>query len=407
MNDTNIEPISHILSGKQIAIVCGGGIAAIEMPRVARELRRHGAAVQFFITQKCLQFVGMTSLEWSSQNPVVLEPTGLSEHVCTGMDAVLVAPATADLLAQARYGLCNNGATTLIQSAFGKEIPIGFVPTMHQSMWNSPIIQDNCDVLGKMKNVFFLQGRKEEYKEKIPDPAKLALIFAHYVNKLAHTKPSVLISLGSTRVMLDSVRCLSNLSTGKLGWEAVKLFYGMGHKIHAVVSQTNFEIEPLQDLLLHRYENYSEIYDFFKSLNVSQIDGFFHFLAASDYLSPHQKTIKLSSDKENQTFTLKKASKIRDLENIRQIPYKFLCKLTSNDDTKSQMNVKKFIQLNHAQSLLWNTSQGAWNNPVHQGFFVTKHKNTFDFEPVAGKKEIALKIYKEFMASNHQKKGNL
>lgn len=410
MNDTNIEFTSQILNGKHIALVCGGGIAAIEMPRVARELRRHGATVQFFVTQKCLQFVGMTSLEWSSQNPVVVEPSGLSEHVCTTTDAVLVAPATADILSQARYGLCPNGAATLIQSAFGKRIPVGFVPTMHCSMWDSPMIQDNCERLKTLQNVFFINGRKEEHKEKLPPPSRLALIFAHYVNKLTQksvqTRQSLIVSFGGTRAMIDSVRSLSNLSTGKLGWETTKLFYGMGHNVVAVAAQTNFEIETLQDLSLYQHENYIEMYDFFKNLNVSHINGLFHFLAASDYLPVNFKNLKICSDKQNQTLKLKKAPKIRDLPNIQQIPYKFLCKLTSNDDTKSQMDVKKFMQLHHAQSLLWNTPQGAWDNDVHRGFFVTQHENNFNFESVAGKKEIAQKIYTEFMAFEHQQ-GNM
>lgn len=397
MNDISVEHISQILQGKKIAIVCGGGIAAIEMPRVARELRRHGANVQFFVTQRCLDFVGVTSLEWSSQSPAITDASGLSEHICTS-DAVLVSPATANLISSVRHGLCQNSATTLIQSALGQNVPVIFVPTMHNSMFNSPIIQDNSNFLKSLKNVFFITPRQEENKAKILPPEHLALTVAHYINQYQNApNRSVLISVGSTRAMIDPVRCLSNLSTGKLGWETVKLFYGMGLNVTAIVGQTEFETYQYQDLNLLKFLNYEEIYECFKNLETRSIDGFFHFLAGIDYTPESVSNAKLDSSKDTLTLKLTQTKKIRTLENLRNIPYKFFCKLTSGDDQDTKENVVKFFKNSNANTLLWNTAQGAWNTDnTHHGNIVTKSNKKIIFKPVSGKQNISHVIYDEY-----------
>lgn len=99
MHDTSVQVNTDFLENQKISLVCGGGIASIEAPKLARELRRHGASVQFYITEACLKFVGLESLRWASQNEVILNPSGLVEHICTS-DAVVVAPATADLISK-------------------------------------------------------------------------------------------------------------------------------------------------------------------------------------------------------------------------------------------------------------------------------------------------------------------
>lgn len=399
MHDINVEPVSQILQNKKITLVCGGGIAAIEMPRVARALRRHGADVQFFVTKSCLDFIGLTSLQWSSQNPVIQESSGLSEHICTS-DAVIVAPATANLISSARHGLCQNSATTLIQSSFGQNKPVIFVPTMHESMLQSPIIHENINILKRLNNVVFIEPRHEEGKAKILPPDILALTCAHYINrhKLSSTE-NILISLGSTRVMIDPVRCLSNLSTGKLGWKTAKLFYGMGYTVSVVAGQTDFELQNYQNMILHKQSDYFEIYEYFKSLKTDSIKGFFHFLAGIDYAPESTNEKKLDSMTEKIHMTLKSVPKIRMLETIEEIPYKFFCKLTSHDDLKTKSRVMKFFRSSKIQSLLWNTVHEAWHSQFsHSGTLISYENKKLITQKIAGRTEIANAIYKTYVS---------
>ena len=219
LGDLAVRELSTSLSGCRITVCAGGGIAATELPRVARELRRHGAAVNFVVTETALKFIGSAALEWASGAPVVVNPTGLSEHIFDG-DALLVAPATADVLAKAAHGLCTDGVTTLLQSAFGQGKPVFFLPTMHDSMAHSPFVLKNVHSLSALHHVYFLEPRREEGKLKAPDPKRIALEISHRWNAARQfdgRAPRVALTYGGTRAAIDPVRCITNLSTGRLG----------------------------------------------------------------------------------------------------------------------------------------------------------------------------------------------
>ncbi|MBX9838721.1 MAG: hypothetical protein K2X69_10480, partial [Silvanigrellaceae bacterium] len=132
IKDTQVIKTSQFLLNTKITIIGGGGIAATELPKLARELRRQGAEAQFCITENCLKFIGIESLRWASNNEVIINPSGLAEHICTS-DALVISPATADLISKTSNGICSDGATTLIQSALGMNKTIIYCPTMHES----------------------------------------------------------------------------------------------------------------------------------------------------------------------------------------------------------------------------------------------------------------------------------
>src|SRR5437763_5938697 len=98
-DDLQVEPISDHLAGRQIALCVSGGIAAIESPRVARALRRHGAEVRGLMTEAATRFVTPLSLQWGCGRPVITLLSGAVEHLATD-DAIVVAPATLDLIAR-------------------------------------------------------------------------------------------------------------------------------------------------------------------------------------------------------------------------------------------------------------------------------------------------------------------
>ena len=251
LEDTNVEISSSYLKNMKVALVSGGGIAAIEVPKFVRELRRHGAKTEIFITENCLKFVGIESLRWASQNEVVQNPSGLSEHICTA-DAVVVLPATADLISKVSQGICCDGATTFLQSALGLKKTIIFCQTMHDSLANSPIIKQNIENLKKFPSVIFIEPRKEEGKQKLPEVKNLALTVSHHIHKeKKQLSDRVLITYGGSRVMLDPVRCLTNLSTGALGSEVSQLFYAMGYNLTILAANTIEKFPLLEGIEFH------------------------------------------------------------------------------------------------------------------------------------------------------------
>ncbi|KAB8027782.1 phosphopantothenoylcysteine decarboxylase [Fluviispira multicolorata] len=408
MEDTSVTLNSQFLSNTKITIVGGGGIAAIELPKLARELRRQGAEIQFCVTENCLKFIGLESLRWASRSEVIINPTGLAEHICTS-DAIVVTPATADIISKASNGICSDGATTLLQSALGQKKTIIFCPTMHESLSNSPIVDENKEKLKNIEGVYFTTPRQEEGKDKLPSPDILSINIAHIINKrklFLDNPKKVLITLGGTRALLDPVRCITNLSTGSLGIEVAKIFYSMGINLTLLAANTSREIPKYENAQLINLPNYTDMYDYLKEINENKYNGIIHLVAGSDFIPKSLSHSKISSKNENLRVDLVKAEKIIDLENLAKISFKAAAKLTSGEKEEGLKISNEMIRKKHLNALLWSSSNTAWNKKTeHSGVFVQNLDGISKEINVNGKKEMALQFYLSFIEYlKHKKK---
>lgn len=169
--DLQVEKISDELEGKRIALCVTGGIAAIETPKIARQLRRYGAEVRAYTTENALKFIGKMSLEWATQKSVVSELSGLAEHICLE-DLVLVAPATLNTINKIFYGIADNCVTSLVASALGMKKPVYIAPTMHGSLYNNLMLQENLKK-AETYGIKIIEPRFGENKAKIADTRKI------------------------------------------------------------------------------------------------------------------------------------------------------------------------------------------------------------------------------------------
>ena len=355
-SDTAVSQLSTALQGFRITICAGGGIAATELPRMARELRRHGAFVRFVVTENALRFIGLTSLEWASAQPVVLTATGLAEHVFDG-DAVLVAPATADLLGKAAAGICSDAVTTLLQSAFGLGRPVFFLPTMHESMARSPIVKRNVELLSALPHVHFLEPRREEGKLKAPDPREVALEICHRRNASRNFRgraPRVALTVGGTRASIDPVRCITNLSSGRLGIHLAEALYRQGLSLVLFRCQTHVALPRLAEAEVVDTAEFGALKVGLEALNGKVTSGIFHVAAVSDYVVESRSDGKLSSDAKELSFKLIRAPKLLALDNLREIPFRLACKLTTGDRAAGLEVARQFARKNDLSACLWN-----------------------------------------------------
>lgn len=208
----------HVLLG-----VCGG-IAAYKVPALLRLLTEAGHDVRVVPTRSSLEFVGQATWEALSGHPVttsVFDDVASVEHVRLGQqaDLVVVAPATADLLARAASGRADDllGAALLVARC-----PVLLVPAMHTEMWLHPATQANVATL-RERGVHVLEpdsGRltgPDTGPGRMPEPGDIAR------EALALTAPqdlagrTVVVSAGGTREPVDPVRFLGNRSSGKQG----------------------------------------------------------------------------------------------------------------------------------------------------------------------------------------------
>ena len=193
--------------------------------------------------------------------------------------------------------------------------------------------------------------------------------------------------------MIDPVRCVTNLSTGKLGWEVVKMFYSHGYNVHSIVANTIFERETLPELIEIEQKDYEEFYSYIKKLKTNSFSGLIHLVAASDF-TPETSETKISSKKDFKLlFT--RSQKIIELENIKKFPFKIICKLTDNEDDETLKKVKEYMQKNKFNKLFWNSHASSWKSSSHTGNFVSYVDKEFHLEKISGKKNIALKFLHE------------
>ena len=178
LSDHDVQSSSTALSGKRIALMISGSIAAYRCPDLIRELRKNGASVQVFASESALQFVTETTLEWTSLNPVVSSLSADAEHLESDypFDLFLVAPATYNSINKMACGIADSALSTALSCALGcleqKGTPILISPCMNGIMHNSILMES----MKKLHNlgVQFLKPRQEDGKNKLPEITELA-----------------------------------------------------------------------------------------------------------------------------------------------------------------------------------------------------------------------------------------
>lgn len=400
LHDLSVETKHLFLKNVKIGLVGGGGIAAIELPKIARELRRYGAQIKFYVTENCLRFIGREALEWASGAPVMVTPTGFADHICQD-DMVLVLPGTADLVAKLAHGICSDGASTYLQSAIGQKKLVLICPTMHKSLSESEFVKENFARVKKQDNAIILPPREEEGKLKAPDPQLLARLSSHYFNRKAleknKTKPArVLVTLGGSRVLIDAVRCLTNISTGKLGTHIVDELYCRGFEVDALVGQTEAVLKSQPGLTVYSEPNFDKMFQFLKAVKPDYYVGFFHVAALSDYLYKGDLNKKLSSKQPTLDLKLSAAPKMIELSNLQKITYRFACKLTETNEEAGLKIATDFMSKHRLNGILWNNASSAFQSATHDGILIIKSKKTTDEIRVSGKQNLARAMVAHF-----------
>jgi len=152
--------------------VCGS-IAAIEAPKLARELMRHGSEVICVMSKAARNIIQPQALECITGKRTITEITGMCEHIeyCGDydgkVDLLLISPATANTLSKIACGIDDSVITTFASTALGSGIPIFIAPAMHNSMYNNPYVSENLEKLKKNSNIKIIEPKVEEGKAKL------------------------------------------------------------------------------------------------------------------------------------------------------------------------------------------------------------------------------------------------
>ncbi|AIA02447.1 bifunctional phosphopantothenoylcysteine decarboxylase/phosphopantothenate synthase [Streptomyces noursei] len=215
----------------RVVLGVSGGIAAYKACELLRRLTESGHDVRVVPTASALHFVGEATWSALSGNPAgteVWESVHEVPHVRIGQaaDLVVVAPATADILAKAAHGLADDLLTNTLLTA---RCPVVFAPAMHTEMWENPATQENVATL-RRRGALVIEpavGRLtgvDTGKGRFPDPVEIfdlcRQVLARGAEGLSQDLAGrhVVVSAGGTREPLDPVRFLGNRSSGKQGY---------------------------------------------------------------------------------------------------------------------------------------------------------------------------------------------
>lgn len=217
-----------MLQGKTVVLGVTGGIAAYKMPNLASALVKLGCNVQVLMTQNATQFITAVTFETLTGNKALVDTFDRNfsfqvEHIAVAdqADLVMIAPATANVIAKLAHGLADDMLTTTVLAC---NCPKIVVPAMNTKMYENPVTQDNLNILRRYgwevvepASGYLACGAVG--KGKLPEPEALLQVILH---ELAHEKDmvgkKVLVTAGPTQEALDPVRCLTNHSSGKMGY---------------------------------------------------------------------------------------------------------------------------------------------------------------------------------------------
>jgi len=371
-SDLKVRLIGDHLNGLKIDFLVGGGIAAIESPRLIRELRRYGAEVRVILSSSAGEFVRPLVFEWASAQGVVIDLSGQAEHISQA-DAVVVSPATLNFLGKLANGLADCPASTSAQSVFGR-VPFFIQPSMHESLLDSPGYQSHVATLKNIPKVHFLQPKMEEEKAKSADPIDLVAEISHVMNLNAR---SVLVMAGPTRAYIDDVRYLSNLSSGRLGLLLGKDFYRRGFDVDLILGPT--ELELPRYLSVHRIETRNQMRQKAKELECLKSFAVRAFAAAIlDFEPSETLSGKLNSNKETWTIELKSTPKMID-ELIDPSAINIGFKLESGVNEETLLEQVKDLQTRTAcQWIVGNRLQDV-SRDQHRTLFYTPGEKVKEF----------------------------
>jgi phosphopantothenoylcysteine decarboxylase/phosphopantothenate--cysteine ligase len=236
------------LANKQIVLGVTGGIAAYKSADLVRRLREVGAIIRVVMTESAKQFITPLTMQAVSGHPVHDDLFDLHAEAAMGhielarwADVILVAPATADFMAQLANGEARDLLSTL---CIATKSPIALAPAMNQAMWKNKTTQENVQALQQKGVHLFGPGEGDQACGDVgPGRMLEPLEIVERVSKLFVTGSlsgqRVVITAGPTREAIDPVRYISNASSGKMGYALAEAAMEAGAEVTLISGPVN------------------------------------------------------------------------------------------------------------------------------------------------------------------------
>jgi phosphopantothenoylcysteine decarboxylase/phosphopantothenate--cysteine ligase len=257
-----------IISGKNIVLGVTGGIAAYKACELVRRLVREGASVQVIMTKNAAQFVSPLTFQTLSGKRVAMKTFDLeweSEigHISLAdrADLVVIAPATAAFIGKAASGMADNLLTTVLLAT---RATVMICPAMNVNMYSNPVVQENMERLKRRGFVVVEPDEGDlacgwEGKGRLPEVSRIMEEIERLLSPKDLSGERVLVTAGATREFIDSIRFISNPSSGKMGYALARAGWMRGADVLLISAKT--DVEPPCGVSLINVVTVSEMHE--------------------------------------------------------------------------------------------------------------------------------------------------
>ena len=398
-----------MLRSKCVVIGVSGGIAAYKTANLVSALVKHGVKVHVIMTKNATNFITPTTFEVLSGNKCIVDTfdrgfTFEVEHISLAKkaDLILIAPATANIIAKLSAGIADDMLTTTVLAA---KCPILVAPAMNTNMYEHITVRNNLEKLSSYgyEIIEAASGRLacgDVGKGKLAD---IEVLFDHIVKNIAYEKDlagkNVLVTAGPTIEKIDPVRFISNHSSGKMGIELAKAAAYRGAKVRLILGKTALKRPEFVDIVdvVSAQDMYEAVKEF-----ASDSDIIIKSAAVADYRPYDVADEKMKKSDGELNIRLERTTDILKYLGENKKDNQFLCGFsmeTSNLIENSKLKLeKKNLDMIVANNL---KEEGAgFAKDTNKVSIITK-ENIIQTE-VLSKKEVAHKILDEIIKHSNK-----
>lgn len=337
-----------MLKGKTVLLGVTGGIAAYKSASLASMLVKAGAEVRVLMTENAKKFINPITFESLTGHKCVSDTFDRNfefkvEHVALAQkaDVVMIAPATANVMAKLAHGIADDMLTTTVLAC---RCPKIIAPAMNTAMYENPVTQDNMELLRKygMEIVepscgYLACG--DTGAGKMPEPE---LLFEYICRGCAFAKDmegiKVLVTAGPTQEAIDPVRYITNHSTGKMGYSIARVCAMRGAKVTLVTGKT--AIEPPEFVEVVPVVSAKEMYDAVTARSEA-MDIIIKAAAVADYRPAYVSEEKVKKSEGNMSIPLERTDDILKFLGEHKKEGQFLCGFSMETENMIENSKKK------------------------------------------------------------------
>lgn len=379
----------NVLKNKNILLCVTGSIAAYKACELLRLLRKESVNVQVMMSKSAEEFIGIATFAALSNNEVLTNlfpsnPKGGINHVNLSfeIDAVIVAPATANMLCKAATGVADDIVSTFLSIC---DVPILFAPAMNFRMWNNESTIRAVENLkkqrhtiiypeeGKLASLHIGKGRLADLNDIMNGIRKL------FTKNLILANKNILITAGPTHESIDPVRFITNRSSGKMGYSLAKAAKEFGAIVTVVSGPVNIEkVSGVKYLNIESAEDMAETLE--NQIKTNSFDLIFMAAAVADYTPTKYTNQKIKKNDEFHTLELKKTVDIMSniVSKSNAIKIAFALETENGiEHAKHKLKSKKadYIILNYA-----NEEGAGFESDTNHIYIYSKSGDTIEFE---------------------------